>query len=59
MGFNRSALGHGIIAANLGMKDQDAVTLLREKRPGALFNVHLRLKLPIAKKVEAWVCIGM
>ena len=32
------ANGEKVIAACLGMKDQDVVTLLRGKRPGALFN---------------------
>jgi protein-tyrosine phosphatase len=38
MGFNRSALVAGFVLTYLGMKGEDAVTLLREKRPGALFN---------------------
>jgi protein-tyrosine phosphatase len=38
MGFNRSALVAGLILTYLGMTGADAVTLLREKRPGALFN---------------------
>jgi protein-tyrosine phosphatase len=38
MGFNRSALVAGLVLTYLGMKGGDAVTLLREKRPGALFN---------------------
>jgi protein-tyrosine phosphatase len=38
MGLNRSALVTGLILTYLGMKGEDAVTLLREKRPGALFN---------------------
>lgn len=38
MGFNRSALVAGLVLTYLGMKGEDAVTLLREKRPGALFN---------------------
>jgi len=38
MGFNRSALVAGLVLVYLGMKGEDAVTLLREKRPGALFN---------------------
>jgi hypothetical protein len=36
--FQPVGSGHGIIAACLGMMDQDVVTLLRGKRPGALFN---------------------
>jgi len=28
----------GLVLTYLGMKGEDAVTLLREKRPGALFN---------------------
>ena len=38
MGLNRSALVTGLILTYLGMKGEDAVRLLREKRPGALFN---------------------
>ena len=38
MGFNRSALVAGLVLTYLGMNGADAVTLLREKRPGALFN---------------------
>lgn len=38
MGFNRSALVAGLVLIYLGMKGDDAVALLREKRPGALFN---------------------
>jgi len=38
MGFNRSALVAGLVLTYLGMKGADAVTLLREKRLGALFN---------------------
>ncbi len=38
MGLNRSALVAGLVLTYLGMKGADAVALLREKRPGALFN---------------------
>jgi len=38
MGFNRSALVAGLVLTYLGMRGEDAVALLREKRPGALFN---------------------
>ncbi len=38
MGFNRSALVAGLILTYLGMPGQAAVDLLRQKRPGALFN---------------------
>jgi protein-tyrosine phosphatase len=38
MGFNRSALVAGLVLTYLGMKGDDAVALVREKRPGALFN---------------------
>jgi protein-tyrosine phosphatase len=38
LGLNRSALVAGVILVNLGMRGKDAVTLLRQKRPGALFN---------------------
>lgn len=38
MGFNRSALLAGLILTELGMDGEQAVTRLRERRPGALFN---------------------
>ena len=38
LGLNRSALVAGLILVNLGMNGKEAVTLLRQKRPGALFN---------------------
>jgi hypothetical protein len=38
MGFNRSALVAGMIMANLGKTGKETVTLLRQRRPGALFN---------------------
>ena len=38
MGLNRSALIAGLILTYGGMKGEDAVELLRSKRPGALFN---------------------
>ncbi len=38
MGLNRSALVAGLVLTYLGLKGEDAVALLREKRPGALFN---------------------
>ncbi len=38
MGFNRSALVAGLILNELGMPGKDAVTRLRDRRPGALFN---------------------
>jgi protein-tyrosine phosphatase len=38
LGFNRSALVAGLVLTYLGMKGQDAVARLRERRPGALFN---------------------
>jgi protein-tyrosine phosphatase len=38
MGLNRSALIAGLILTYRGMKGEDAVKLLRSKRPGALFN---------------------
>jgi protein-tyrosine phosphatase len=34
MGLNRSALVAGLVLTYLGMKGEDAVALLREKRPG-------------------------
>lgn len=38
MGFNRSALVAGLILTELGTPGPAAVTRLRERRPGALFN---------------------
>jgi protein-tyrosine phosphatase len=38
MGYNRSALVAGLILIHLGMDGGSVVRLLREKRPGALFN---------------------
>ncbi len=38
MGFNRSALVAALILNQLGMPGKDAVSRLRERRPGALFN---------------------
>src|SRR5690349_15143260 len=38
MGHNRSALLAGLILMYLGMSGADAVTLLRRKRLGALYN---------------------
>ena len=38
MGYNRSALVAGLILYYLGMPGPEAVTHLRQKRPGALFN---------------------
>jgi protein-tyrosine phosphatase len=38
MGFNRSALVAGVILYELGMPGSEAVSRLRSRRPGALFN---------------------
>lgn len=38
MGLNRSALVAGLILMSQGMTGAEAVALLRERRPGALFN---------------------
>ena len=38
MGFNRSGLVAGLILKTLGMPGEAAVTRIRERRPGALFN---------------------
>ena len=38
MGYNRSALVAGLILIHLGIDGAGAVRLLRERRPGALFN---------------------
>jgi protein-tyrosine phosphatase len=45
MGLNRSALVAGLVLTYLGMKGEDAVALLREKRPGALFNENFAVYL--------------
>lgn len=38
LGLNRSALVAGLILTYLGLRGDEAVRLLREKRPGSLFN---------------------
>jgi protein-tyrosine phosphatase len=38
MGFNRSALVAGVILNKLGVPGREAVSRIRERRPGALFN---------------------
>ena len=38
MGFNRSGLVAGLILKALGVSGTAAVTRIRERRPGALFN---------------------
>ena len=38
MGFNRSGLVAGLILKALGMSGDAAVTRIRERRPGALYN---------------------
>ena len=38
MGHNRSALLMGVMLTYLGMSGEDAVALIRQKRPGALYN---------------------
>src|SRR5215831_16433262 len=38
MGFNRSALVAGLIMTYLGVTGPEAVSLIRDRRPGALFN---------------------
>jgi len=38
LGFNRSALVAGLILVEMGMSGEDAVALLRKRRPGALWN---------------------
>lgn len=53
MGYNRSALVAGLILTYLGWSGADAVTLLRRKRPGALFNETFATYLqtcPMAKE---------
>ena len=38
MGYNRSGLVAGLILKSLGMEGEAAVTRIRERRPGALYN---------------------
>ena len=38
MGFNRSGLVAGLILTSLGMSGDAAVSRIRERRPGALYN---------------------
>ncbi|HXG12017.1 MAG TPA: dual specificity protein phosphatase [Gemmataceae bacterium] len=38
LGYNRSALVAGLILMHLGMTAAEAIDLLRQRRPGALFN---------------------
>ena len=38
MGFNRSGLIAGLVLKALGMSGEAAVTRIRERRPGALYN---------------------
>jgi protein-tyrosine phosphatase len=38
MGLNRSALMAGLILTYLGMNGREVVELIRQRRPGALFN---------------------
>ncbi|MFL6194916.1 MAG: dual specificity protein phosphatase family protein [Thermoanaerobaculia bacterium] len=38
MGFNRSALVAGLILTYMGVPGEETVGLLRQRRPGALFN---------------------
>ena len=38
MGFNRSALVAGLILMHMGLSGEETVQILRQKRPGALFN---------------------
>jgi hypothetical protein len=55
MGHNRSALLAGVILTYLGMTGRDAVTLIREKRMGALYNrcfAEYLLELPCSTAVE-------
>jgi hypothetical protein len=38
MGFNRSALVAGLVLVHLGMSGAEALAMLRDRRPGALYN---------------------
>lgn len=40
MGLNRSALVAGLALVRMGMSPATAVDLIRERRPGALYNEH-------------------
>jgi protein-tyrosine phosphatase len=42
LGFNRSALLAGLVLTYLGMKGEEAIALVREKRPGALMRARWR-----------------
>jgi protein-tyrosine phosphatase len=68
MGFNRSALVAGLVLTYLGIKGADAVALLREKRPGALFNENFAKYLeglppypsaPAPTEEEAAACLPL
>jgi len=45
MGYNRSALVAGLILNELGMPGSAAVSRVRERRPGALFNTKFAADL--------------
>lgn len=54
LGFNRSALMAGLILTYMGMDGSDAVELLREKRPGALFNEEFATYLERVKATTVY-----
>jgi protein-tyrosine phosphatase len=53
MGHNRSALVAGLMLTYLGLSGEEAVALIRQQRPGALYNKNFAtylIGLPPAKK---------
>jgi protein-tyrosine phosphatase len=53
MGLNRSALVAGLIMTYLGMTGGEAVQLIRQRRPGALFNENFASYLMSIDAVSA------
>jgi protein-tyrosine phosphatase len=56
MGHNRSALLMGVILTYLGFSGEEAVTLIRQKRQGALYNktfASYLMGLPCAQELQA------
>ena len=52
LGFNRSALVAGLILTELGMSGPAAVSRLRERRPGALYNDGFAQFLEAIDRIE-------
>jgi len=53
MGYNRSGLVAGLILKALGVPGEAAVTRIRERRPGALFNDRFADYLTLEKAANA------